>query len=115
MAACDTVGDSPVIDSAAASADAPASPSSFEITVAPSSPQASDTVSFTLAAPSSHDISEAAPIWVLDDGELLGTGTTVEHVFDVAGEYHLSVLGLPDEVNVERVVPVAGQSTTDAQ
>jgi len=108
MAACDTVGDAPIID-AAMSADAPASSSDVTITVTPSSPQAGEAVSLTLEVPSSYDMDGVTPIWRLESGESVGYGVSVEHVFDDAGEYGVSVTGLPDAVNVERVVSVVGE------
>ena len=109
MAACDTVGDAPVIDSAATSADAPFSSSNFTIDVIPSSPQAGESVSLTLDVPSDYDRDGSILVWMLETGESLGTGLSVEHVFDAAGEYGFSVIGLPDTVSVEGMVSVVGE------
>lgn len=109
MAACDTVGDTPVIDSATASSGTSPSPSEVTIAVTPSSPQAGEGVSLTLDIPSDYDMGDATPAWTLETGESLGTGLSVEHVFDAPGEYGVSVTGLPDVVSVERVVSVGVQ------
>jgi hypothetical protein len=108
MAACDTVGDAPVIDSNALSSGASA-PSEYTISVVPTTPQAGEDVSLTLEVPSGYDMSGATPTWTLESGESLGTGMSVEHAFDAAGEYGVSVSGLPDAVNVQRVVSVVGE------
>jgi hypothetical protein len=109
LAACDTVGDTPVIDSATASSGMSPSPGEVTIAVTPSSPQAGESVSLTLDIPSDYDMGDATPAWTLETGESLGTGLSVEHVFDTPGEYGVSVTGLPDVVNVERVVSVASE------
>jgi hypothetical protein len=103
MAACDTVGDGPFIDSAAPSSDAPL-PSDYTISVVPSTPLTGEEVTLTLEAPSEYDLSGASPTWALEEGETLGNGLSVKHIFDTAGEYRVSVAVLPGEVTAESVV-----------
>lgn len=109
VAACDTVGDTPTVDSATTSSGPPSLASDVTIAITPSSPQAGEEVSLTLDVPSGYDLGDATPAWTLETGESLGTGLSVDYVFDAAGEYGVAVTGLPDEVRVERDVLVTGE------
>ena len=105
-AACDTVGEADVPN---ASSDAVTSPSVDALTIemTPSPAVVGEDVTFSLSGVSDPDLDGTMPIWTTGD-ELLGTGPTVEHVFDTAGPYTVTVRveGLPETLERERDIVV---------